>query len=75
MAKCNSHTVMVKSCFVPGKYIVHSEFLHKTQIYAIILKSFKNAYSYFLLSKNRTKFWFVAKNTRKGEADMKKALC
>lgn len=65
---------MVKSCFVPGKYIVNSKFPHKTQIYAIILKSIKNAYSYFFIVKKQDKILVCDKNTRKGEADMKKAL-
>lgn len=46
---------MVKSCFVPRKCIVHSEFSHKPQIYAIILKSIKNAGSYFFIVKKQDK--------------------
>lgn len=73
MTKCNSHAVLVRSCSVPRKSIVHSEFPHKTQIYATILKSIKNADFYFFIDIKQYKILVCGKKyTRKGETTLKK---
>lgn len=55
---------LVESCFVLRKCIVHSEFLHKTPIYAIILKSIKNDDSYFFIVKKKDKILVCGKKTQ-----------
>lgn len=63
---------MVKSCFVPRKRIVHSQFPHKPPIYATILKSIKNADSFFYCQETGQDLSLWQKNTRKGETTLKK---
>lgn len=74
MAKCNSHTILVKSCFVPRKCIVPSEFLHKTRIYAIILKSIKNAYFYFFIVKKQDKILVCGKKHKERRSGYEESI-